>query len=161
MRKRLNTIIFLIILLCGCSDIHFDKRLESIDRLCSENPKAALSKLDSIKTRDLTDYNSHFYELLHVKARDKADLPFESEEMVLNLADYFSNNKKLGKYYEALYYCGRYYMEAGDYPSALRYYQQALEEIPEQQKGSVFEATIFNLVKSPMYATKYGYIKRV
>lgn len=87
----------------------------------------ALHSLDSINPDDLSESDRHFYDFLTIKARDKAFITHESDSLILDVIDYYSAYQSDPIYPEALYYGGRVYYELGDYPSALQYFQQALD----------------------------------
>lgn len=110
----------------GCSR-RADTRLTRIAAIVSDHPERALQDLDSINPDDLSKSDRHFYDFLTVKARDKASLPHASDSLILDVIDYYSAYQSDPIYPEALYYGGRGYYELGDYPSALQYFQQALD----------------------------------
>lgn len=121
--------IFVLTLLAvstGCSR-RADTRLTRIAAIVSDHPEWALHSLDSINPDNLSKSDRHFYDFLTVKARDKASLPHASDSLILDVIDYYSAYQSDPIYPEALYYGGRVYYELGDYPSALQYFQQALD----------------------------------
>lgn len=113
----------------GCSRPEPDAALMRVAGLVSEDPKAALAMLDSVDTRQLSDADRHYHDFLSVKARDKAYVTHESDSLVLDVIDYYSSRPGDPLYAEALYYGGRVYTDLGDCPTALRYYQKALDTI--------------------------------
>ena len=113
----------------GCSRPEPDAALMRVAGLVSEDPKAALAMLDSVDTRQLSDADRHYHDFLSVKARDKAYVTHESDSLVLDVIDYYSSRPGNPLYAEALYYGGRVYTDLGDCPTALRYYQKALDTI--------------------------------
>ena len=113
----------------GCSRPEPDAALTRVAGLVSDDPKAALAMLDSVDTRQLSDADRHYHDFLSVKARDKAYVTHESDSLVLDVIDYYSSRPGNPLYAEALYYGGRVYTDLGDYPTALRYYQKALDTI--------------------------------
>lgn len=110
----------------GCSRQH-DARLTRIAAIVSDHPERALHSLDSINPDDLSESDRHFHDFLTIKARDKASLPHASDSLILDVIDYYSAYQSDPIYPEALYYGGRVYYELGDYPTALQYFQQALD----------------------------------
>ena len=58
------------------------------------------------------------------------------------MIEYYKGNKDKALYSEALYYGGRVYSDLGDYPTALNYFHQALDKLPESSKGTDLEANI-------------------
>lgn len=114
----------------GCSR-RADTRLTRIAAIVSDHPERALQSLDSINPDDLSESDRHFHDFLTVKARDKASMPHASDSLILDVIDYYSAYQSDPIYPEALYYGGRVYYELGDYPTALQYFQQALDN-PKQ-----------------------------
>ena len=110
----------------GCSR-QPDTRLTRIAAIVSDHPERALQDLDSINPDGLSESDRHFHDFLTIKARDKASVPNASDSLILDVIDYYSAYQSDPIYPEALYYGGRVYYELGDYPSALQYFQQALD----------------------------------
>lgn len=102
-------------------------RLLRIAGLVSDNPKRALDSLNCIDYNELSVNDRHFYDFLSIKAHDKLLINQESDSLILDVIDYYSNDISDPIYPETLYYGGRVYYELGDYPTALRYFQQALD----------------------------------
>lgn len=124
----LSTIFMLALLVAstGCSR-RADTKLTRIAAIVSDHPERALQSLDSINPDDLSESDRHFHDFLAIKARDKASLPHASDSLILDVIDYYSAYQSDPIYPEALYYGGRVYYELGDYPTALQYFQQALD----------------------------------
>ncbi len=121
--------IFVLTLLAasiGCSH-QPDARLSRIAAIVSDHPERALQRLDSINPDNLSKSDRHFHDFLTIKARDKASVPNASDSLILDVIDYYSAYQSDPIYPEALYYGGRVYYELGDYPTALQYFQQALD----------------------------------
>ena len=114
----------------GCSR-RADTRLTRIAAIVSDHPERALQDLDSINPDDLSESDRHFHDFLTVKARDKAFVTHESDSLILDVIDYYSAYQSDPIYPESLYYGGRVYSDLGDYPTALQYFQQALDN-PKQ-----------------------------
>lgn len=110
----------------GCSR-QPDTRLTRIAAIVSDHPERALQDLDSINPDGLSESDRHFHDFLTIKARDKASVPNASDSLILDVIDYYSAYQSDPIYPEALYYGGRVYYELGDYPTALQYFQQALD----------------------------------
>ena len=90
--------------------------------------------LDSIDKDRLPESDSHFLDLLRIKARDKAYVTHTSDSIILSVVDYYADHKDSGLYPEALYYAGRVYSDMGDFPTALEYFHAALDETPEKER---------------------------
>lgn len=134
MNLRLITIIFgwiLIVMATGCSEPPHDARLMRVSQIVSDDPDSALQILDSIHSRQLSPSDRHYYDFLTIKAKDKNYIQHESDSLILDVMEYYSKNHSDPVYVESLYYGGRVYSDLGDYPTALRYYQQALDNLDQ------------------------------
>lgn len=110
----------------GCSR-HPESRLMRISSFVSDYPERALQTLDSIDSKKLSDSDRHFYDFLTIKAKDKAFVTHDSDSLILDVIEYYSARPSDPIYQEALYYGGRVYSDLGDYPTALQYFKQALD----------------------------------
>ena len=125
---RLPIIFIAALLIAGCSRISRNPDLLRADALTATDPHAALRVLDSLPSAGLSETDRHFRDLLSVKAADKAYIAHTSDSLILDAAAWF---KGTDLHPEALYYAGRVYSDLGDYPTALRYFQNALDSLPE------------------------------
>ncbi|MDE6556992.1 MAG: hypothetical protein K2K55_08540 [Duncaniella sp.] len=121
-----------------------DARLERAAALASESPREALAILDSIRPDSLSKADRHLYDFLTVKASDKAYITPGSDSLILSVIAYAADHSRVIPYGEALYYGGRVYSELGDYPTALSYFHQALEEYPPSTPDQLQRATILS-----------------
>ena len=142
MKKLFIVIIGFIVF--GCSQSKRESYLEEIYEIVSDSPEEALEMLDSVNPKDLSKDDSHFYDLLSIKAADKAYIRHTSDSLILDVIKYYGNHKKEGLYPEALYYGGRVYSDLGDLPTSLTHFQQALDNLPEEMKGSDLEDCILS-----------------
>ncbi len=117
-------------ILVGCSDSH-DRRLECVNAMTITDTRGALAALDSIDPATLGEADRHFRDLLSVKAADKEYVRHTSDSIILDVIDYYSNAGDDTLCAEAFYYGGRVYSDMGDYPTALRYFQNALDILPK------------------------------
>ena len=117
--------------LSGCSGSPEDPRLLEIAEKVSACPDEMLERLDSMDTGSMKESDRYFHALMRIKAQDKAYVVHTSDSVILRVIDYYSRHKGSGHYPEALYYGGRVYSDIGDAPTALRYFQAALEALPE------------------------------
>ncbi|MDE6768580.1 MAG: tetratricopeptide repeat protein [Muribaculaceae bacterium] len=121
------------ILIISCSERRHDRRLSEIAAIVSDHPEEALQRLDSIDASQLSTADRHFYDFLTIKGSDKAYIPHTSDSLILDVIEYYStHNKELHP--EALYYGARVYSDLGDYPTALKYFQKALDHLPSDTK---------------------------
>lgn len=132
--KHLSTYIlaFIILTIAGCARKPLDSRLMQLYTDKVDNyPEEVLATLDTINTKQFSEANRQFFNLLQLKARDKAYIVHTSDSMILTLVEYYRNHKSDDLYPEALYYAGRVYSDLGDYPTSLKYFHKALDELPE------------------------------
>ena len=125
---RIAIIFIISLLIAGCSRISRNPDLLRADALTATDPREALRLLDSLPSAGLSETDRHFRDLLSVKAADKAYIAHTSDSLILDAAAWF---KGTDLHPEALYYAGRVYSDLGDYPTALRYFQNALDSLPE------------------------------
>lgn len=118
--------------------------LERLDSLCDSIPKEVISRLDSIKDIPMTETERHRYDLLLIKAKDKAYIPHTSDSLVLDVIKYYSGIENNIHLPEALYYGGRVYYDLGDYTRAIEFFQDALDALPETQANSKFRGNILS-----------------
>ena len=126
----LTVILAVLLFTAGCcrKESHDFRAVEKI--ICSE-PKAALDSLRGLDYKTLPGPDRHYYDFLLIKARDKAYVRHTSDSLILDVIEYYENHDDRDIYPEALYYGGRVYSDIGDYPTALRYFQKALDKYPD------------------------------
>ena len=127
--QRIMVIIAACLCLVGCGGGAHDARLTAINDIADVNPKWSVAALDSLDADALSDRDRHYYDLLTVKARDKAYITHTSDSLILSVIDYYRSHDS-EHLPEALYYGGRVYSDLGDYPTALTYFQDALDVTP-------------------------------
>lgn len=133
-----------LLLISGCSKNKHDERLSYIAEIVSESPEKALSHLDSINYKELSDDDQHFYDFLVIKAKDKGYIKHTSDSTILCVIKYYSSHKENNIYSEALYYGGRVYCDMGDSPTALQYFHKALENISDNTPNLNLKANILS-----------------
>lgn len=132
-----------LVLMVGCSPRQHDKRLVSVDEIISRSPEDALHLLGSIDYAALPEHDRYYYDLLSIKAEDKAYIKHTSDSTVIKVIEYYSDvDDEL--YFQALYYGGRVYSDMGDTPTALQYFHQALDNFPEDAPDLSMKANILS-----------------
>lgn len=152
--------IAIAVIAAGCSRISRNPDLLRADALTDTDPHAALRLLDSLPYDGLSEADRHFHDLVSVKATDKAYITHTSDSLILDAAAYFKGTDRQP---EALYYAGRVYSDLGDYPTALRYFQDALEQLPEDNlmlKSNLTSQTGQLLYKMRLYDQAIPYIQK-
>lgn len=135
--------ILIAVALFACSR-DSNEKLEAIDALCDSNPRLAMSMLDSIDYNHLSTADRHRYDILDIKSRDKAYDRHTSDSLILDVIDYYQSHQKSCLYPEALYYGGRVYSDIGDLPTALEYFQKAIDVIPNDCENLRFKSKVYN-----------------
>lgn len=118
----------LLLLLVSCSDHKkASEMFDSVNTVILANPDSALRMLDSLSSEiDLTDEAMLcHYNLLYIKAKDKAYLPLGGDSVILSILPYFEQHTE--HLAEAYCYAGRIYSDMGDSPEALNYFQKSLQ----------------------------------
>ncbi|MBD5268736.1 MAG: hypothetical protein HDS45_03960 [Bacteroides sp.] len=133
-----------ISLFCCCGREQLSQRLKELNTLSESNPIAALDSLDAIDKSVLDERNANYYDFLTVKSRVRGFKPIESDSLILQVVDYAKKHKSDGYYPEALYTAGRVYVALGDLPTAMEYYQQALEILDDQPANTLLKAKILS-----------------
>lgn len=129
------------LILASCGDGRHHGRLEEISQsldapssgVTSQQDsiiRSALAELREMPADSLPESDRHFRDLLLIKASDKAYMEHTSDSLILDVIGYYSRHPENPLYPEALYYGGRVYSDLGDYPTALRYLQDALDILP-------------------------------
>ena len=150
MKRLLSFITVCVALLAAaaaCGRHRHDASLERVYALSDSLPGEALAALDSIDASSLHGADLQFYNLLRVKTADKNDRNISADSFITGVIEHFEHSGDARLYAEALYYGGRVSDETGDYPSALRYYQDALEILPDNEanlhlRGCILAQTI-------------------
>ncbi len=117
---------------CG-SQPQYPAVLETADSLAYVNPDSAVALLRSVEAEMSASQPAvrHFYDLMTLKAQDKADLPLTSDSLILDILQYYEHGGDPNKLPEAYYYAGRVYSELGDAPQAIDYFQKAQTSLDE------------------------------
>ena len=151
--KHLFLLCLSVLLLASCSSGRYPSALYVADSLSVAYPERAVALLDSLRPQMEQEGERvrMYYQLLCVKARDKAYLPHTSDSLVLSVLRYYEDKQDRRHLPEAYYYAGRVASDLGDAPQALDYFQQALDAMPEDgmtylrdrvvsQMGTLFSA---------------------
>jgi len=122
--KRL-ILYFSIVCLVACqTEPALKAELECADSLCMVAPNEAGVLLDSLKgyVWQESEHTLRLWQLLRIKAQDKADRPLTSDTIIKKVVAYFDKHGSVKERIEAYYYLGRTYHELHDSPRAVTAY---------------------------------------
>ncbi|MBE6317980.1 MAG: hypothetical protein E7081_03305 [Bacteroidales bacterium] len=128
--KHIFAIILSIMLLTACGEserVQFGQ-LQQIDSIAEVNVDSAIVLLNAINRDSLSSNdNKYYFDLLQIRASDKAYIAHTSDSAILSVINYFENHDFNNLLPIAYYYGGRVYSDLGDAPQALEYFQKALD----------------------------------
>ena len=141
--KYVILVLFVVVLLASCGADRDDVRLlQQADSLLNVRPDSMKVVLgtwaDSIG--HCPERVRMYYNLLRVKADDKAYVTHTSDSLILSIVRYYREQRDKTHLPEALYYAGRTYSDLKDAPRALEYYQRAIDVMEHE------ELTDYNLL---------------
>lgn len=150
---------FAIIAVAGlslaCCGGRHDGRLDRVAELAAESPLEALDSLAAIDPEALSEADRHYFDLLTIRARDKAYITHVSDSLVLDVIDYYAGHRSTpDRYPMAVYYGGRVYDDLGDYPTALKYFGEALDLLPPDTDDQALRCAVLS-----QYARMLNYLR--
>ena len=132
MRRTVLSFILLIILTTCCTrrGRQYDAVLADIDSLTEVEADSARKRLAALKPQmeGVKESTRAYYDLLCVKAADKAKVKHTSDSLICEVARYYEAHPKSGHLPEAYYYVGRANSDMQNGEKALIYFQKALLE---------------------------------
>ncbi len=114
--------------------------LLQVDSLTLVEPEEALALLATLE-RDMQtapEASQRYYQLLCLKAADKAYVTHTSDSLILDLVNYYENGGDERLLADAYYYAGRVYRDLGDTPKALAYFQRSLEAEDDEVNPALY-----------------------
>ena len=115
----------------ACAGQHEQRaKLDRIDSLMNDHPDSALTMLDSLKAEKANWSKSlrMRYDMLHLKAENKAFVPLTSDSIAKKLVDYYDAWGNANEQMMAHYLLGCVYRDKGDSPRAIDAYQNAVSK---------------------------------
>lgn len=128
MKYKFPTLSLLIALIvCGCTR-SMSRSLNDIESYIQDKPDSALAVLQTIDTLQIkTKSQKALYSLLSAMAKDKNDIVMTDIRLIEPAVSWYKKHPQDDHLTAALFYSGRIYYCAGDYPSAIINYRQARE----------------------------------
>jgi len=114
-----------IILMGACTPNHtMPADWMAVDSLCAKDPEQAIGRLEqlALQVNPDNEWAWHRWQLLRIKAQDKADRPLASDSIIKKVVAYFDRHGSVKERIEAYYYLGRTYHELHDSPRAVTAY---------------------------------------
>lgn len=147
---------------CGKQTPNPNPVLVGLDKAATVNSRDAFDSLQSVSKDELSKADKMYYDFLSVKLADKAIINHTSDSIILPVIDYYSSHGPKERYAETLYYGGRVYQDMGDFPSAIKYYGEALRHVEGSKeslklKGNIVSqmAGLFNSMRLFNEARRY------
>lgn len=165
MKTTLPYCIIILVILSCCGRIGNRRHLEAIESIAESDGRLAMSMLDSVKDRDYSAGDRIYYDFLTVKSRDKAYVVHKNDSLIKRVIAYYEEAEG-DKLSEALYYGGRVYSDIGDYPTSLRYYQRALDLLPDNERNRHVRGNVISqlgrlLIEMRLYSQAVPYLEEV
>lgn len=143
-RHILPILLIALILAAGCSRRPADSRLLHAAAIVDSLPDSAASIVSAIGPATLSGADRPFRDLLAVKTADKAYVTHTSDSLILSVIAYAEAHPSCGFLPEAHYYAGRVLSDLGDYPTALRHFQAALDLLPPSSPSTILRGNVLS-----------------
>ncbi len=130
MNTRSILLLTIILLhLISCNNPPYPHTMQVADTLANTYPDSAIVLLEQLKDSITTapKATQMYYQLLTIKAKDKAYVTHTSDSLIMQVLQYYENKGDKKHLPEAYYYAGRVCRDLGDAPQALNYFQKAAE----------------------------------
>ena len=134
--------LLLIMLIVCCNSPSPNPKLTGLEEVADTMSEDALDTLHLISRDRLSISDKMYYDFLLVKLSDKAFIEHTSDSIILPVINYYLSHDPKGRYAEALYYGGRVYHDIGDFPSAIKYYGEALSSLGQDDKSLLLKSKI-------------------
>ena len=133
--RLIKLLLSILLLACfyACDSKPYPHTMQMADSLVNTFPDSALTLLNQLKEeiKNEPESTQMYYQLLTVKAKDKAYIPHTSDSTIKQVVSYYEKQKDKKHLPEAYYYTGRVYHDLNDAPQALDYYQKAINNATE------------------------------
>lgn len=154
MNAKYLLVSLMFILITSCVRTPLNPTLVELEKMADTMPEVALDSLNCISRDDLSRADKVYYDFLSVKLADKAFIRHTSDSLIISVIDYYSNHGMKDRYAEALYYGGRVYHDIGDFPSAIEYYGEALNQIEGNKESLKLKGNILSQMSSLLNAMR-------
>ena len=149
MKLTERLILLFIIQLCfwACDNKPYSHLMSMADSLTNTNPDSAVIYLNKLKDHIETAPRSvqMYYQLLCIKANDRAYIPHSSDSIKLPILNYYKQTDDL-HLPETYYYAGRIYRDLGDAPQALDYFNNTLDALPSSSDSYSLKSKVYSQI---------------
>ena len=149
MKLTERLILLVIIQLCfwACDNKPYSHLMSMADSLTNTNPDSAVIYLNKLKDHIETAPRSvqMYYQLLCIKANDRAYIPHSSDSIILPILNYYKQTDDL-HLPETYYYAGRIYRDLGDAPQALDYFNNTLDALPSSSDSYSLKSKVYSQI---------------
>lgn len=153
--RFLLIILIALLLFTGCRHTASDPAIRHAEMLADSLPREALAILDGIPDSSLSQHDLFLHRYLTIKAKDELLVKHSTDSIMKLVLEYAENNRRSVNYPEVLYYAGRVYSDMGDYPGALEYFHNSLNEVSKSENLEL-EAKLLSQISS-IYFSCYFY----
>lgn len=145
--------VFFILILVACSKNATLKELERIQKTGDNDPKVALTMLDSLEMeiRSEPEYVRARFDLLRVRLNDKAGNIATSDIVIKKLIAYFESNGNASDKQEVYYYAGSVYRDLQDTPRAMEYFLKSTDCFARKSCDSVMLCNTYSNLNDLYY----------
>lgn len=131
-----HSLLLMLSALCvGCRQtVTYPDVLMQADSLTLCNADSALRLLQEIEEEMLQAHEptKRYYQLLSVKAQDKAYITHTSDSLILDVLHYYEQGGDVRLLPTAYYYAGRITSDLGDAPQAIGYFHHGLDAMQDK-----------------------------
>lgn len=160
-KYQILTLLIFTLLACGKHNKTLDK-LEQIKTVGDENPKLAITMLDSLThaVREEDEYTQMKYDLLNIRLHDKNYDVATSDKDIKRVVKYFEEKGSDVEKQEAYHYAGSVYRDLKDTPRALEYF---LKSTNVDNNNTIDSAILRNSYSniSYIYSTVQDYVNSI
>lgn len=139
MERQKQPVFFILFFVCSllfsCRPVpQYPEELLQANHLTQTDPDSALQVLEAMSSQmqHATEPILRYYQLLTIKAKDKAFVSHTSDSLILSLLHYYEEKGDIRLLPEACYYAGRVTSDLGDAPQAIEYFHKAINMLDEE-----------------------------
>ena len=131
MRKLLYFVIVIVLFLACGGQGRYETALKHAQDIIDDDPDSAMTVLDSLGDyrKSMGESTRMRWNLLRAQAQNKAYIPFTSDSVMREVADYYDRHGSPYDRMMAHYLLGRAYSDMGEAPAALKNFLKAVDQV--------------------------------